>query len=132
MNDAFTLGRSILAAALLMGVSAALSWLAPAYISAELAHRLLGAMLGAMVVAYANAIPKAFAARARQRCSPAGEQAARRFAGWALVLGGLGYMLAWLLAPIQLANPIAGAALGIALLVAVLRYFRGGADGAAT
>ena len=81
MNVAFPLGRSLLAAALIIGVSAALSWLAPSYISTELSHRLLGALLGAVVVAYSNSIPKVLVARARLHCSPAQDQAARRFAG---------------------------------------------------
>lgn len=124
MSHAFSLGRSLLAAALMIAASATLAWLAPAHISAELAHRLLGALLGALVVMYANAVPKAFSARARRRCAPAGEQAARRFAGWSLVLGGIGYMLASLLAPIGSASLVACCLLGASLLLAVLRYVR--------
>ena len=126
MNVAFPLGRSLLAAALIIGVSAALSWLAPSYISTELSHRLLGALLGAVVIAYSNTIPKVLAARTRLRCSPAQDQAARRFAGWSLVLGGAGYMLAWLLAPIDLAAVVGGALLATALLLAVVRCMRRG------
>ena len=132
MNTTFPLGRSLLAAALIIAISATLSWLAPTYISRETSHRLLGALLGAVVVCYSNAIPKALASRARQRCSPAAEQAARRFAGWSLVLGGLGYMLASLLAPIAMAKLMAGAVLGTALLLAVLRCFWIGTKGSRT
>ena len=50
-------------------------------------------MLGLLVVVVcANAIPKSLTSLARLRGSPAAEQAARRFAGWSLVLGGLGYV----------------------------------------
>lgn len=126
MNAAFPLGRSLLAAALIIGASAALSWLAPSFISTELSHRLLGALLGAVVIAYSNTIPKVLAARTRLRCSPAQDQAARRFAGWSLVLGGAGYMLAWLLAPIDLAAVVGGALLATALLLAVVRCMRMG------
>ena len=132
MSLASPLGRSILAAALIIGTSAALAWLSPAHLSAELAHRLLGALLGAVVVVYANAVPKALASRSRLRCSPAEEQAARRFGGWALVLGGLGYMLAALLAPLELTSLIGGVLLGSSLLLAVLRYARIGAFGSRT
>ena len=38
-------------------------------------------------------------------------------------------MLAWLLAPIEMANLIAGVLLGVGLLLAVLRYLRLGANG---
>ena len=132
MNVAFPFGRSLLAAALIIGVSAALAWLAPSYISTELSHRLLGALLGAVVVAYSNTIPKVLVARARLRCSPAQDQAARRFAGWSLVLGGVGYALAWLLAPIDMAAMIGGALLATALLLALVRCMRVGGDGSVT
>lgn len=128
MSSVFPLGRSLLAAAMIVGVSAALAWLAPAYISIELSHRLLGAMLGAVVVVYADAIPKALVARARLRCPPAQDQAARRFAGWSLVLGGLGYSAAWLLAPLHVAGLIGGALLACALVLAVVRCLRSGAS----
>jgi hypothetical protein len=131
MSTAFPLGRSILAAGAIVGIAAALAWLAPAHISAELAQRLMGALLGAVVVVYANAIPKLLVARARLRCTPAQDQAARRFAGWSLVLGGAGYMLAWLLAPLAIAALLGGALLASALLIAVLRCLRLGSNGPA-
>lgn len=64
MNVHSPLGRAVLAAALIIGISAALAWLAPAYISTETSQRLLGALLGAVVVCYSNAIPKVLASRA--------------------------------------------------------------------
>ena len=130
MKTAFSLGHSLLAAALMIATSATLVWLAPAHISIELSHRLLGAMLGAMVVMYANAIPKALVVRTR--CAPAAQQAARRFAGWILVLGGFGDMLAWLLLPIGVANLSAGLILATSLLLAVLRCVRIRAGGTPT
>lgn len=111
--------RGLLAAALLLGTSAALAWLTPAYLDRDTEHRLLGALLGAMVVVYANAIPKAVIARTR--CAPAVVQAARRFTGWALVIGGIGYMAASLLAPIGISGMLAGLTLGTAVVVAALR-----------
>ena len=92
--------------------------------SDEAARRLLGVLLGAVVVAFSNSIPKMLVARARQRCSPGQDQAARRFAGWSMVLGGLGYMLAWIFAPLQVAALIGGAALAIGVALAVLRCMR--------
>ncbi|BDT58306.1 hypothetical protein MasN3_18000 [Massilia varians] len=118
--------RAVLAAACILGASSLLTWAAPAYLDPEWARRLAGVLLGAIVVVYANAIPKALAAR--MRCaSPAADQAARRFAGWALVLGGLGYMLAWLAAPIGVAGMVGGLALGTAVTCAALGCIRIGA-----
>jgi hypothetical protein len=118
--------RAVLAAACILGISALLAWAAPAYLDPEWGRRLGGALLGAAVVVYANAVPKALAARLRCT-SAAADQAARRFAGWALVLGGLGYMLAWLLAPIGVAGMLGGLALGAAVTCAALGCIRIGA-----
>ncbi len=132
MTLASTLGRALLAAVAIIATSAALAWLAPAYISTDLSHRLLGAMLGAVVVVYSNAIPKMLVSLSKLRCPSAEDQAARRFAGRSLVLGGLAYSLAWLVAPIGLAALIGGAALAASLVAAIVRCMRIGANGPAT
>jgi hypothetical protein len=124
MTSNIRLGRALLGAALIIGISATLAWLEPLYISTEMSHRLLGAMLGAVVVVYANAIPKFLVGRARRNFSSAADQAARRFAGWSLVLGGIGYMLAWLFAPMGSAALIAGAILAGSLIAAIVRCLR--------
>lgn len=116
------IGRSVLGALCIIGAAALLNWLSPAHLSAEWSQRLLGALLGAVVVVYSNSIPKVLASLAQRRCTPAQEQAARRFAGWSMVLGGLAYMLASLLAPIDHATLIGGGLLAIALAASVVYY----------
>lgn len=123
MKRAFPLVRSLLGAAIVIGGAAVLKWAAPAYLSPEWAQRLTGVLLGFIVVFYANVIPKSLTQLARLRCSPQAEQAARRFAGWSLVLGGLAYMLAMLLAPLASMHLIGGALLAVALAAALLRCF---------
>lgn len=113
--------RSLFAAALFLGATAALRWLSPAYIDAGLGHRLIGIMMGVLVVVYANAVPKTLIPLAALRCSPAADQAVRRFIGITMVLGGVGFVLAWIVAPIDVAHVYAMAALGTALLLVVLR-----------
>ena len=120
------LGRALAGAAFIIGASALLRWAAPEYLSAEMARRLTGVLLGFVVVLYANAIPKSLVALARLRCSPAREQAARRFAGWSLVLGGLGYILAMLVAPLASMHLVGGATLAASLGAAILRCLRVG------
>lgn len=93
-----------------------------ALVGDDLARRLWGVLLGAVVIVYANAAPKTLPPLARMRCDPAAEQALRRFTGWALVAGGLGYAAAWLFAPLQSARLLAAGSLGGALLLVVLRY----------
>ena|ERR1035437_1148579 len=115
-----SLGGGICVAAVLLLGSVALRLLSPGYLSPDSAHRLFLAMLGCMVVAYANVIPKVLTPLTRLRSNPAQDQAMRRFVGWSLVLGGIGYALAALFAPIDMATVLACALLGTSLLLAVL------------
>ncbi len=121
-KNSSNIGRSLVVAGLLLTASAALVLLSPEHLSETLARRLLGALLGAVVVSYANAVPKMLTPLARLRCDPSTEQAVRRFTGWTLVLGGLGYVAAWLFAPLDHASTIAIAALGSAVLLVAIRY----------
>ncbi len=123
MNAALPYGRALLGAGFILAMAGALRWATPAYIDADLAPRFMGVLLGAIVVCYANVIPKSLTSLVRLRCAPEREQAARRFAGWSLVLGGLGYMLAALFAPLAAMHLIGGSLLGLSLLAAILRCF---------
>lgn len=124
MKPAHPIGRALLGAAFVLAVSALLAWLTPAYLSPDWRQRLTGVLIGAILVVYANAIPKAgimgMNRRMRMRCGPAMRQNARRFTGWALVMGGIGYMAASLLAPIGVSSMAAGLAMGIAVVVMAL------------
>ena len=103
----------------------------------ETVERLMGLLMGTVVIVSANAIPKRLVPLARLSCAPAREQSLRRFAGWALVLGGVGYTLAFALAPIAIASvlaicllaPAAVVVAGIAARCAWMRR-RAGEDGA--
>jgi len=130
MTTSTTIYRSLIAAAAIMGLSTLLAWAAPEHISEDAARRLLGVVLGAVVVMFSNSIPKVLASRAR--CTPAEDQAARRFAGWSMVLGGLGYMLAWMFVPLSMAALIGGTVLAIGLALAILRCLRLGSKGSPT
>lgn len=126
MKSASPVVRGLVAAMLVIGAAAALKWLAPEYISVEWGRRLGAVLLAVVVLGYANAIPKALVPLARLRCPPDREQAARRFAGRSLVLGGLGYLLAALCAPLGAMHLIGGAVLAIALAAAVWRCIGAG------
>ncbi len=78
-----------------------------AVIGAETADRLMGMLMGALAVIAGNQIPKKLVPLASLTCDPARDQVMRRFCGRALVLGGLGYMLAFALAPAAIAATLA-------------------------
>lgn len=83
---------------------------------AALDQRLFGVLLGAVVVTLSNAIPK--------NAASARTLATRRTIGWALVLGGLGFALAWLVLPLAVASNVAIAALLLGLAIGIAAYAR--------
>lgn len=83
----------------------------------EMAVRLMGMLMGAVVVMSGNAIPKTLVPLARLSCAPSREQTLRRVCGWAAVLGGLGYTLAYALAPMTIAGQLANGILAPAFVV---------------
>ena len=70
-------------------------------------------MMGVIIVVFANSIPK--------QVSTARGLAMRRIAGWALVVGGLGYALSWLFLPLAYANIAAPLILFLGLMYALVR-----------
>lgn len=88
-------------------------------VSAETSIRLMGMMMGAVVLVTANVIPKRLVPLARLSCAPSREQTLRRFAAWTMVLGGLGFTLAYALAPIAIARTLAMCLLAPAAIVVV-------------
>lgn len=119
--------RALLVAGLLMGSTLAISLLSPGYLSPEFARRLTGVLMGAVVIYYANAVPKALVPLMKMRGDPVAEQALRRFAGWSLTLGGVGYAVAWAIAPIAHASTLSITLLATALLLAIARWVRASA-----
>jgi alpha-beta hydrolase superfamily lysophospholipase len=116
-----SLRRALVIAGGILAVAIVLRALSPAVLSDEAARRTMGVILGIVVMVYANVVPKAIPAHGG-RCGSATDQAVRRFTGWALVLGGGAYALIWLVAPFEHANWLAGAAMGIALVTALVRW----------
>jgi hypothetical protein len=112
------LRRSLLIAAIYLLTAVVLNELRQRqFVSAETVVRLMGMLMGSVVLVSANAIPKRLVPLARLSCAPAREQTLRRFAAWALVLGGLGYTLAFALAPVAIASTLAICLLAPAALV---------------
>lgn len=110
--------RDVLIALSFLAVAAALKFLGPQHV--DLGQRILGVMSGMVVVFYSNAIPKALEPLAKLK-NPARHEALMRFIGWCLVLGGLGYALAWIVVPLEYAVTVAVTLLGSSLAIAVGR-----------
>lgn len=110
--------RSLLIAAIYLLTAVVLNKLRQHHVvSAEMVVRMMGVLMGSVVLISANTIPKRLLPLARLSCDPGREQNLRRLSGWALVLGGLGYALAYALAPITVASTVAICLLAPAVLV---------------
>ena len=116
-----SISRGLIIAGVFLGVAMTLKILAPDHISPDLARRMMGVLMGMLVLIYANTVPKALSPLIQMRCDPTEEQEIRRFTGWTLVLGGAGYAAAWVIAPMQYANTVATILLGAALLQVIAR-----------
>lgn len=90
------------------------------YIGDDTSKRIIQVAIGLLVVYFANLAPKTLEPLSAT-CEPARLQSLQRFTGWALVLGGLGYSLAWLVLPIERAGIWSMALLGTGLLAAAGR-----------
>ena len=117
-DDRPAMHASILLAGLLLLVStlAKLAHPTGSATGSDMDQRLLGVILGSVVVALSNAIPK--------KATSARAFATRRVIGWALVLGGLCFALAWLVLPIGLAGDVAIVVLLLGLLTGIAAYVR--------
>jgi hypothetical protein len=112
------LRRAFLIAAIYLATSVVLNALRQhEFVSAGTVVRLMGMLMGLVVLVCANAIPKTLVPLARLSCDPAREQTLRRVVGWAGVLGGLAYTLAYALAPIAIAARLANSLLTPAVVV---------------
>lgn len=116
--------QAIVLSAALLGMTATLALLSRLGVitdpGGELKARSAGMLMGVIVIAMGNGIPK--------QVSSARGLVVLRIAGWAFVLGGVGYALAWLALPLRYAGDVAIAALVAAMAYAALRiviYRRG-------
>jgi len=87
-------------------------------------QRLTMVILGVFFMVTGNAIPKTLTPLSAMQCDSARVKAAQRFTGWALVLSGLAFALAWLVLPLDLAKPVSVAAIVIAALAIVVQAIR--------
>lgn len=72
-----------------------------------LASRSLGILMGGVLIFMGNYLPKRLAPLDNAKYDATKVQALQRFAGWAFVLAGIGYIAAWLILPTVPANIVA-------------------------
>lgn len=118
------LTRDIAIAIGLLVVSAALAFLTPGTMNRDSSLRIFGVLLGALGIFYANEGPKTLPPLDRVR-NPVAEQARRRFAGWAITLGGVAYLVTWLVAPVKYAPPVSMALLALSVAAVIGRCLLG-------
>lgn len=109
-------------AAFILATAAALDYAEEAgEVSADSARRAMQVVIGLVLAAYANLLPKQLG---RTRNSPSAEarsQSALRVGGWSMTLAGLAYAALWAFAPLPVAD-VASMAVVAASLAATLGY----------
>jgi len=88
-------------------------------ISPDAARRTMQVMIGLILAAYANLMPKDVGRWRASARAAARSQAVLRIGGWSLTLAGLGYAGLWAVAPIAVADVAATTIVAIATLVTV-------------
>ncbi len=98
-------------AAVILAVSVGLVWAKhQGMIAAPLVTRIVMVMIGLMLAANANLIPKAGTAKTERHI------AIQRVSGWAMMLGGLGYAAAWAFVPLSNAAELSMAAVAAGIV----------------
>lgn len=97
-------------ALLILGTAVALQYLEQRHlIGADTARRTMQVMIGVMLAAYANLMPKDTGPWRASAAAIARSQSALRVGGWSMTLAGLAYAGLWALAPLAVAD-VAGMA----------------------
>jgi hypothetical protein len=117
------LKRTSIAVALAIGILAAAAALRYAQdlesISPDAAKRAMQVMIGLILAAYTNLMPKDVGRLRASARAAARSQSALRVGGWSLTLAGLGYAGLWAVATIAFADVAAMVIVAIATLVTV-------------
>ncbi len=105
-------------AILILGTAAALSYAQGRdLIGPDAARRVMQVMIGLMLAAYANLMPKDLGRWRASALAVARAQSALRVGGWSLTLAGLAYAALWAFAPLAVAGVASIAVVATALLI---------------
>ena len=113
---------AVMFAGLLLLTSLAAKLLGHIYdIDADLLKRGRNVLIGLGLLFFANLMPKMIGPALGTSRTMAAASSVRRFAGWALVLGAIGYIGAYLFAPLSQASILAKLFVGTAVILVGLR-----------
>ncbi len=105
-------------AVLLLGTAAALSYAQGLdLIGPDAARRTMQVMIGLMLAAYANLMPKDVGRWRASALAVARAQSALRVGGWSMTLAGLAYAGLWAFAPLAIADVASMAVVASAMLI---------------
>jgi len=90
-------------------------------IEPDLIKRAREIFMGLVLLYFGNMIPKFIGPKLKANCSNTEANSVRRFSGWALVLGALGYIGAWVFLPISQASNTAHLCVGVAIGLVIIR-----------
>lgn len=121
-DDRREIFRALVGAGLLLAAALALAFArSRGFMSETLSERLFGVLIGLILVVTGNAIPKKRDRHAEPNCPPSRIQRFQRFAGWTFVLGGLGYVISWVVLPLPYAGTVAMGFVAVAVLLVAPR-----------
>ena len=90
----------------------------------DLSKRMTMVLVGAFFAFTGNAMPKTLTPLSALQCDASRVQAFQRFAGWTWVLTGLGFAIAYLVLPLDLAKPVSTVLLMTGMLLVAVQLFR--------
>jgi hypothetical protein len=113
---------SLAAAGLLLAAAAGLKYAESiGLIGRDMSARTIQVIIGLMLAAYANFMPKSLGSPRGSTEAARWAQSALRVGGWSFAIAGLGYALMWALAPLDIADVIS-MAIVMSAMVATLGY----------
>ena len=105
-------------AALILGTAAAMKYAqSQGLIDADIADRVMQVVVGLVLAAYANLMPKQLGRPRGSTAAEAVAQSVRRVGGLAMSLGGLAWAAIWAFAPMSLTTPLGIAAVASATVI---------------
>jgi len=123
-NDILAGAVGFAALVLVIPLSGKLAYALGAIEDGDLAKRLSMVVVGALLVAVGNAMPKMLPPPSSIACDGAKAQALRRLSGWTWVLTGLAYVVLWLVLSVDMAAAVSTMVVLVGMVAVATQMFR--------